>query len=153
MVQQATKTHSAAFRDRISGPFDGLVRLDDARMLAVEMEALGPWYLNEPATGEHSEQVDGGRARKHLEYLLDEILKEEKGVWTTMVYVQSRDNPELIKIFHPRRAGCGCGGGGGIVPWWIISQVEPEAVPGWTQSTCQVNVENKRGGWLGKFFP
>lgn len=153
MVQQATRTQSTTFRDRLNGSFDGLVRIDDARMLAAEIEALGPWYLNEPASGEHSEQVDGGRARKHLENLLDEILKEEKGVWTTMVYVQSRDNPEVIKIFHPRRAGCGCGGGGGIVPWWIISQVVPEAVPGWTQATSCENTGGKRGGWLGKFFP
>ncbi|HIJ84103.1 MAG: hypothetical protein HW380_590 [Magnetococcales bacterium] len=152
MSRQAVKPQPSSFADRVNGAFDGLVRIDDARRLAVEIEALGSWYLNEPAQGDRSEWVDGGRARRHLEGLLEEILREEKGVWTTMVYVQSRENPELIKVFHPRRAGCGCGGGGGIVPWWILSRVVPESVPGWGQASCEVVPQGKKG-WLGKLFP
>ncbi|MBF0145020.1 MAG: hypothetical protein HQL84_10510 [Magnetococcales bacterium] len=153
MLHHAVREKPSSFHDRMTGPFDGLVKIDDARKLAVEIEAMGPWYLNEPLTGAPSELVDGGRARGHLEQLLDEILREEKGVWTTMVYVQSRDNPELIKVFHPRRAGCGCGGGGRIVPWWILSRgVVPESIQSWVRTTCAVDaVETK--GWLRKYFP
>ncbi|MBF0107678.1 MAG: hypothetical protein HQL76_00690 [Magnetococcales bacterium] len=140
------------FRERMSGPFDGLVRIDDARSLAMEIAAMGPWHLHEPAAGDHWQLVDGHHARDHLEGLLDEILREEKGVWTTMVYVQSRENPEVIKVFHPRRAGCGCGGGGGIVPWWVLSRgIEPETVPGWTKNVCEAPAVAKKS-WLGKLF-
>lgn len=152
MPQQAPKMQMRSFRDKVNGPFDGLVKIDDARKLAAEIETMGPWYLNEPTLGGEAALVDGTQARGHLERLLEEILREEKGVWTTMVYVQSRQNPELIKVFHPRRAGCGCGGGGGIVPWWILSRDVPESVPGWTQSACAVDSGSKKG-WLGKFFP
>lgn len=152
MPQQAAMAQNQSFKDRVSGPFDGLVRIDDARQLAVEIETIGPWYLFEPTLGGQATLVDGTRARGHLEGLLEEILREEKGVWTTMVYVQSRHNPELIKVFHPRRAGCGCGGGDVIVPWWIMSRDVPESIPGWTQSACSIDSGGKKS-WLGKFFP
>ncbi|MBF0423428.1 MAG: hypothetical protein HQL73_10595 [Magnetococcales bacterium] len=153
MNQKADNRHPSSFRDRMKGSFDGLVRIDDARQLAVEIETFGPWFLNQPTQGETSAQVSGSQARQHLEGLLEEILKEEKGVWTTMVYVQSRENPEVIKVFHPRRAGCGCGGGGGIVPWWILSRIAPEAVPGWSATACIPETGNEKKSWFGRFFP
>ncbi|MBF0370595.1 MAG: hypothetical protein HQL52_14170 [Magnetococcales bacterium] len=135
------------FNERWSGRFDGMIRLQDVAQLGDEVAARDGWYLMEPDGDLPKTPVDGHMARQHLDTLVAEILEEEKGVWTTMVYVQSQEDPWVIKVFHPRRAGCGCGGGGGILPWWIISRVMPDPVLAWKKPTCATPGE-KKGGWL-----
>ncbi|MEO5349674.1 MAG: hypothetical protein H7836_08520 [Magnetococcus sp. YQC-3] len=140
-------TTPPSFADRLSGRFNGMIRQADARQLVETIATLDGWYLLEPL-GEYPEQpVDGQTASRHLHDLLEEILQEERGVWSTMVYVQSEEDPWIIKVFHPRRAGCGCGGQGGILPWWVLSRLQPEAVPEWRSANCTPPVK----GWR-KFF-
>jgi hypothetical protein len=109
----------------------------------------------DPTQPNSLQQVGGSEAGCHLEDLLEEILREEKGVWSTLVYVQSIDNPEIIKVYHPRRAGCGCGGEGGIIPWWVLSRIQPESVPQWQEKNGESNLPKERGGglsWIKKIF-
>lgn len=119
------------FAERLNGRFDGLIRLHDLDQLCQHVAARDGWFLVEPGRESPVSPVNGEAARCHLERLVEEILTEERGVWTTMVYAQSFEQPDIIKVFHPRRAGCGCGGKGGVLPWWVMTRVAPGVVPAW----------------------
>ncbi|MBF0182775.1 MAG: hypothetical protein HQM06_00095 [Magnetococcales bacterium] len=145
-------SENASFAKRLSGRFDGMIRQEDAERLAHTMVDLDGWYLLEPSRAPPAQPVDGPTASRHLEQLLQEILREEKGVWSTMVYVQNQEDPWIIKVFHPRRAGCGCGGQGGIVPWWVLSRVKPEQVAEWQITACRPSESAAKGGVWKKWF-
>ena len=139
---------------RLEGRFDGMIREAHVTRLAETIATLDGWYLlepgNLPSLGE-MQPVSGGEAQRHLRGLVDEILREERGVWTTMVYVQSAEDPWIIKVFHPRRAGCGCGGSGGILPWWVLSRVRPDTLDLLSPEQCAIPA--KPGGtWWKRLF-
>ncbi|MBF0425458.1 MAG: hypothetical protein HQL66_06540 [Magnetococcales bacterium] len=128
-----------SFSQRLGDRFDGMIRLADVELLNAAVERLSDWYLVEPGQALPTTTVDGIEASRHLAALVAEILREERGVWTTMVYVQSQEDPWLIKVYHPRRAGCGCGGSGGIQPWWVLTRVPPEPIAAWAEDeSCAV---------------
>ncbi|MBF0381667.1 MAG: hypothetical protein HQL69_11650 [Magnetococcales bacterium] len=146
---------STSFSQRLSGRYSGLVRMADAWRLATTVVEYDDWYIVDPANQDSVRSVNGSDLGCYLEELLEEILREEKGVWSTLVYVQELNNPQIIKVFHPRRAGCGCGGQGGIVPWRVLSRIKPEPVSHWQQESCAVDVGDSAGGslkWLKKLF-
>ena len=153
-VAVATLDAPLTFPQRLKGRFNGLVRLADAWTLAAGVVAYEGWYLLDPSKPAEIKEVSGSEVGCHLEELLEEILREEKGVWSTLVYVQDIQDPQIIKVYHPRRAGCGCGGQGGILPWWVLTRIKPEPVPEWEQASAELNRPEKRGGfpWLKKLF-
>ena len=136
-----------SFSQRLDGRFDGMVRHKDALSLADTMAHLDGWYLMEPTAALPEQSVQGKAARQHLEALLQEILQEERGVWSTMVYVQSMKDPWIIKVYHPRRAGCGCGAGSDITPWWVFSRIKPETVAAWNPQTCAMPEPQTKAWW------
>ncbi|MBF0308358.1 MAG: hypothetical protein HQL56_02355 [Magnetococcales bacterium] len=127
----------AGFRSLLNGRFDGMIRVDDLENLCQRMAGYDSWYAVAPGQP-HGAPESGERVTTRLRELVDEILREERGVWTTMVYVQAMEDPLLVKVFHPRRAGCGCGTSKGIKPWWVFSRVEPEPVPEWNDAVCEL---------------
>lgn len=138
---------SPSFTQRLDGRFDGMIHQKDAQRLAETMAQMDGWYLLEPQGSFPEQPVGGVVARQHLDTLLQEILHEEQGVWSTMVYVQSLEDPWIVKVFHPRRAGCGCGGGGEIIPWWVFSRIKPEPMAAWNASSCATSVPQKKAWW------
>ncbi|MBF0214124.1 MAG: hypothetical protein HQM00_11285 [Magnetococcales bacterium] len=124
------------FHQRLEGRFDGMIRLVDVEALGGEVARRDGWYLLEPRQPLPERSVGGAEAEAQLRSMVEEILREERGVWSTMVYVQSAEDPWIVKVFHPRRAGCGCGGGGGILPWRVLTRFKPEAVPAWESGSC-----------------
>ncbi|MEG3640189.1 hypothetical protein [Magnetococcus sp. PR-3] len=137
------------FTERLKGTFDGLFRLEDARTLGEKLNQMGAWYVVQPdALDQPVDPMSAEAASQHYHTLVEEILAAEKGIWSTMVYVQSQEDPQLIKVYHPKRAGCGCGGSSGITPWWLFSKAQPEPVPQWQKSeSCELpaNGEAKKG--------
>ena len=143
------------FSQRLKGRYNGLVRLADAFHLAATVGDYEGWYLLDPTSPNKVQQVSGAEVGCHLEELVEEILVEEKGVWSTLIYVQSMEDPQIIKVFHPRRAGCGCGGQGGIMPWWVLTRVKPEPVPEWQHAQCEQELPQQSSGgfsWIKKLF-
>ncbi len=132
------KTMEIPFYQRLDGRFDGMIRQADVYALAITMSRLDGWYMVEPNAPLPDQSIDGVMAKEILNELVREILQVERGVWTTMVYVQSFEDPWIIKVFHPRRAGCGCGVGGGIIPWRVLTRFKPTPVPAWEESLCDL---------------
>ncbi|MBF0428460.1 MAG: hypothetical protein HQL94_06010, partial [Magnetococcales bacterium] len=141
------------FPQRLEGRFDGVIRLADVATLGGEMARRDGWYVVEPQHLLPESPVDGATAKENLDAMVAEILQVERGVWTTMVYVQSFEDPWIVKVFHPRRAGCGCGVGGGIVPWRVFTRFKPSAVPAWETTACAVATpDSGPKAWLKKFL-
>lgn len=140
------------FAARLQGRFDGMFRLDLVEELKSRVGERDGWYLVDPGEEEFpAVPVAGAEAAMRLQSLVEEILEVERGVWTTMVYVQSQEDPQIIKVFHPRRAGCGCGPGQNVKPWWVLSRIPPEPVAAWRQEEV-CGVGEKRGKWWGGLF-
>ncbi len=159
MDPQTVDERMDSFEKRLQGRFDGMIRTEFVTRLGDTMANLDGWYLLEAdstLSPEELQPVSGGHARRHLDSLVAEILAEERGVWTTMVYAQSMEDPWIVKVFHPRRAGCGCGGGGGIVPWWVLTRIKPESSPFQPSESCAIptadGTEKGLKTWLKKLF-
>lgn len=150
-TDSATTDAPRSFLQRINGRYNGLVRLADAFHLAAAVVEYNGWYLLEPSKQDCVRKATGAEVGCHLEELLEEILREEQGIWSTLIYVQDITDPQIIKVYHPRRAGCGCGGGGGIIPWWVLSRIAPEQVPEWQQDSCATSGSQAKSGGLGWF--
>ncbi len=149
--------HGESFLERLNGRFDGMIRVETLEPLGAAVALHDDWHLVAPDGEEKTRRINGQEARQTLERMVAEILEEERGVWTTMVYAQSLEEPWIIKVFHPRRAGCGCGEGGGIIPWRVFSRVTPEPVPGWGgKASCDLPAAEssaKAGGsWFSRIF-
>lgn len=143
----AQQSYPLSFSKRLKGRFDGVIRQKEFQHLTEAVRQRDGWYLLEPLGVYPEHTVDGETAQTHLNVLVQEILHEERGIWSTMVYVQSMEDPWIIKVFHPRRAGCGCGGGGEILPWWIFSRIKPEAVAAWNPTTCTTPKTQEERWW------
>ncbi|MBF0455242.1 MAG: hypothetical protein HQL72_10560 [Magnetococcales bacterium] len=153
--KRASAQSSLSFPQRLNGRFSGVVKLADAWYLAAAITEYEGWFLLDPSRPGEVLKMSGLDAGCHFEGLLDEILREEKGVWSTLVYVQELKDPRIIKVFHPRRAGCGCGGEGGIVPWWVLTRITPEPVPEWEPSSCEIKPAASKSGlfsWIKRLL-
>jgi hypothetical protein len=126
------------FEARLNGRFDGMIRVADLALLRQRIESTSGWYRVQPGETFPEQTMDGMEVSQFLADRVAEILTEERGVWTTMVYLQTADDPQMIKIYHPRRAGCGCGTGQNILPWWVLSRIPPGPVASWQQPACSV---------------
>ncbi|MBF0190671.1 MAG: hypothetical protein HQL99_05910 [Magnetococcales bacterium] len=153
MNASGSATMDLPFHQRLEGRFDGMIRLADVTALGSAVALCDGWYVLEPRVPFPEQPVDGREASARLNGMVEEILREERGVWSTMVYVQSAEDPWIIKVFHPRRAGCGCGGGGGILPWRVLTRFKPDPVPAWEEGGCALPTASASGkSWLKKFF-
>lgn len=138
---------SHVFSQRLDGRFDGIIRQQDAYSLVEKLAQWDDWYIVDPQEEPPEHATGGEEARQHMENLIQEILLEERGVWSTMIYVQSMEDPWIIKVFHPRRAGCGCGGAGGITPWWVFFRLKPERIEAWQPVACTAPPPKKKPWW------
>ncbi len=146
-----SRNESLTFSQRLEGRFEGVVRETDAHQLSESVGQSDGWYLIDPSADSPQISVTGEKAQSHLNTLVAEILSAEQGVWSTMVYAQTLKDPWLIKVFHPRRAGCGCGEGGGILPWWVLSRIPPEPIPAWHSAICSIDANSGKKWWQKLF--
>lgn len=73
-----------SFVQRLEGRFDGMISQENAQCLAVTMAQRDGWYLLGPQGEPPEHPVEGVVARQHLDLLLQEILREEQGGWSTL---------------------------------------------------------------------
>ena len=61
---------------------------------------------------------------------VDSLLREEHDYdYCGIVYADSLDAPQMIKIFDPSNLGASCGSCGRVVPpRWLLSRIQPEPI-------------------------
>lgn len=106
--------------------FSGLLKWDDVEKLIEDVKnSNSSWhYVYTQLEGEKAE-LDANKAADFIEERMKEIKKlDEICGW---FYVHTKENPTIIKIYHPRMSGGGCSTST-PPPWIIISIEKPEDI-------------------------
>ncbi len=92
------------------------------------------WYVYTPGTGDAA-PTEPMTSDEFLSFLSEaESLLRDKGDPRSCgtVYVDDREGPKFVKIFHPQKMGTSCSVPGAehakIWPWWTISKAAPVRV-------------------------
>ncbi|MFP4559885.1 MAG: hypothetical protein ACLFQ3_01055 [Thiohalorhabdus sp.] len=120
------------FAERYWGSFTGCIRWEQAEAVADRVAAgEGPWYAVSPEAGAAAEveKLGAGEAAARLRERLGEMRRLKKGDYCNLAFVDDAEEPCLIKLFHPKRAGDACRVGGDPIPPWVVLSryvVDPE---------------------------
>jgi hypothetical protein len=116
----------SAFAERYWGRLSACMRWTHAEALAERVAGLdGPWYWAEPENEpvpilELTPTKAAGRFRERV----TEMQRLKKGEYCNLIFADDPDSPDLVKLFHPRRAGDACRvGGDPIPPWGVLSRM------------------------------
>ena len=106
--------------------FSGLLNWDDVEKLIENVRnSNSSWHYVYTQLEDEKAELDAGRAANFLKERMDEIKKLDKICgW---FYVHTKENPSVIKIYHPRMSGGGCSIST-PPPWIIISIEKPEDI-------------------------
>lgn len=106
--------------------FSGLLRWEDVEKLISDVKNSGSsWHYVYTQLDDEKDKIDAGKAADFLKERMEEIKKIDKICgW---FYVHTKENPSIIKIYHPRMSGGGCS----LTtppPWIIVSVENPEDI-------------------------
>ncbi|MCL4321576.1 MAG: hypothetical protein M0016_04390 [Deltaproteobacteria bacterium] len=106
--------------------FSGLLRWEDVEKLISDVKDSGSsWHYVYTQLDDEKDKIDAGKAADFLKERMEEIKKIDKICgW---FYVHTKENPSIIKIYHPRMSGGGCS----LTtppPWIIVSLEKPEDI-------------------------
>ncbi len=106
--------------------FSGLLKGEDVEKLISDVKDSGSsWHYVYTQLDDEKDKIDAGKAADFLKERMEEIKKIDKICgW---FYVHTKENPSIIKIYHPRMSGGGCS----LTtppPWIIVSLEKPEDI-------------------------
>ncbi len=111
------------------GDHQGVLKWEhlDALWEKLRAEADGQWYIITHGDPLPEEPASAQTIDQFLRFLDDTIRKHQDPVYCGFVFVDNRENPNLIKIFNPKLLGCGGGPAshGPSMPHWMLSRVAP----------------------------
>ena len=128
-----------SFIDTYTGRSSGVLRWPqlDALWLTVQASAA-PWYVYKIGTDVPGKPASAAELKQFIEET-DAFLREihdEK--YCGVVYTDSFDAPTLLKIYHPKKMGAGCGSAGHtILPLWTLSTLPPSNLLDWAAKKDQ----------------
>ncbi|MHB1661879.1 MAG: hypothetical protein ACYCSQ_05880 [bacterium] len=107
-------------------PFSCLLRWEGVEKLIDDIRNSGSsWHYVYTQLDDEKGELDSGKAADFLKDRMEEIKKLDKICgW---FYVHTKENPSIIKIYHPRMSGGGCS----LTtppPWIIVSIEKPEDI-------------------------
>ncbi len=106
--------------------FSGLLQWEAVEKLIEDVKNSGSrWHYVYTQTDDEKGEMDADAAALFLKERMDEIKNLDKICgW---FYVHTKDEPSIIKIYHPRMSGGGCS----LTtppPWIIVSKEKPEDI-------------------------
>jgi hypothetical protein len=106
--------------------FSGLLRWEDVEKLIENVKNSGAqWHYVYTQVDDEKGEIDTDRAAGFLNERMNEIKKLDKICgW---FYVHTKEEPSIIKIYHPKMSGGGCS----LTtppPWIIVSKEKPEDI-------------------------
>lgn len=106
--------------------FSGLLKWEDVEKLIGDVKNSGSsWHYAYTQVDDEKGEMDAGKAADFLRDRMEEIKKLDKICgW---FYVHTKENPSIIKIYHPRMSGGGCSIST-PPPWIILSVEKPEDI-------------------------
>jgi hypoxanthine phosphoribosyltransferase len=128
--------------------FSGLLQWEDVEKLIDDVRNSGSkWHYVYTQLDDEKAEIDSGNAADFLKERMEEIKKIDKICgW---FYVHTKENPSIIKIYHPRMSGGGCSLF--TPPPWIIMSVEkPENIA--DLESYKPVIKPKKSGIFNKMF-
>ena len=106
--------------------FSGLLKWEDVEKLIGEVKNSGSsWHYVYTQLDDEKAELGAGKAADFISERMEEIKKLDKICgW---FYVHTKDEPSIIKIYHPRMSGGGCS----LTtppPWIIVSKEKSEDI-------------------------
>ena len=116
------------YRVAFKGRFENVLRWEqlDALWSMLQQDAAGGWYIY--AVGEAPPQQPASEALvKSFIAEIDQLLRKEHDEdYCGVVFADSTDSPNFIKIFDPNNLGVSCGfSDNPPLPGWILSKLPP----------------------------
>ncbi len=127
--------------------FSGLLKWTDVEKLVDEIKiSKSPWHYVYTQEDDESTNLEPAEAAAFLSKIMDEIKKLDKICgW---FYVHTKENPGVIKIYHPKMSGGGCSLF--TPPPWIIMSIEkPEDIADLESYKPIIKIKKKG---LGRLF-
>ena len=116
------------FMQAFRGRFESILRWEQLEGLweALRQDADGGWYIY--AIGETPpSQAVGSELLKTFLSEIDQLLRKDHGEdYCGIVYTDSMQAPQFVKIFDPHNLGVSCGfSDNPPLPGWILSKLPP----------------------------
>ncbi|MHB1647048.1 MAG: hypothetical protein ACYCSW_11195 [bacterium] len=128
--------------------FSGLLQWEGVEKLIDDVRNSGSlWHYVYTQSDDEKGVLDSDKAADFLKERMEEIKKLDKICgW---FYVHTKENPSIIKIYHPRMSGGGCSLS--TPPPWIIMSVEkPEDIA--DLESYKPAIKPKKSGIFNKMF-
>ena len=115
-----------------TGRSSGVLRWAQLDALWQQVQNEGAWYIYKIGTELPSQTASAEELTdfiKTTDQFLREIHDED---YCGVVYTDSFEAPSLLKIYHPKKMGAGCGSAGHtILPLWTLSIMAPADLLDW----------------------
>jgi len=124
--------HVDAYIKAFKGGFSGIMRwpqLDDL-WNRVRADAAGGWYIYAIGESPPEAPANGEQLMRFLE-AIDIVIRKDHGEdYCGIVYADSRESPEFVKIYDPNNLGVVCGfSENPPLPGWTLSKSKPVNLP------------------------
>ena len=116
------------FMQAFRGRFENILRWEqlDGLWEALRQDADGGWYIYAIGETPPSQAVSGELLKTFLSEI-DQLLRKDHGEdYCGIVYTDSMQAPQFVKIFDPHNLGVSCGfSDNPPLPGWILSKLPP----------------------------
>ncbi len=125
--QQEMHGDKPSFEIAWGGSFFGVLRWPDLDRLWVEVLGAGSWYLYTLTEPPPQHPADGKALESFLSCLDQQLRPGQNSEYCGFVFVDSREDTTLIKVFNPSELGCSAGrcNEAPRLPTWVLSRSQP----------------------------
>ena len=124
MTEQVEDPFRLAFRGR----FENVLRWEqlDALWAVLRHDAAGGWYIYAVGETPPQQTADEALLEKFLVEIDQLLRKEHDEDYCGVVFTDSMQAPQFVKIFDPHHLGVSCGfSDNPPLPGWILSKLQP----------------------------
>ncbi|MDD3516825.1 MAG: hypothetical protein PHQ14_00625 [Chromatiales bacterium] len=137
-----------SFETLWAGGFNGVLRWPQLDALWEAVRTTGAWYVYQVGEELPAEPLEGEALARVLAELDALLKKEHEHDYCGIVYADSLETPQLVKVYDPNHLGASCGSSGlKILPRWIISRPAPSHI----EETAPVPANRRR--WWQRLLP
>jgi len=145
MEEGLTDTFRIAFRGR----FHSILRWEQLEELwrVLHHDAEAGWYIYAVGEQPPPSPVNGELLKTFLAEIEQLLRKEHDEEYCGIVYTDSFELPQFVKIFDPNNLGVSCGfSDNPPLPGWILSKLQP------TDLSADIPLPGNRRRWWRRLF-